>query len=124
MAEATPSPQQPPFQAPQDDIEYLASGTLARRRDGGCAGGAPPAGGAGGSEVEPLKPSGRQFYYRQNADYDSLIEACSRKLVAQPSNVRALMIRANSYVKKGAPGLWGRVPRDCTACAALQAPVT
>lgn len=108
MAEATPSPQQPPFQAPQDDIEYLASGTLARRRDGGYGGGAPPVGGAGG-EVELPKPSGRQFYYRQNADYDSLIEACSRKLVAQPSNVRALMIRANSYVKKGAPGRWGPV---------------
>ena len=32
-----------------------------------------------------------------------LLQACSQKLAANPSNVRALLIRASSYVKKGAP---------------------
>lgn len=106
MALATP-PQQPLSAETLagnagDELEFLASGSLARRRGGG-----------GGRLEAPQPPgSGRQFYYRQNADYDSLIEACSRKLVTQPGNVRALMIRANSYAKKGARRLCGggRVP--------------
>ena len=82
------------------DIEFLASGSLARRQGGG-------GGGEGGARLDAAAaggngpPSGRQYVYRQNADYDSLIEACSRKLTAQPGNLRALMIRANSYAKKG-----------------------
>ena len=90
--EVTP-PQQPAPQA--DDIEYLASGTLARRGTG---------------EAAAAASSRRQYVYRKNADYDSLIEACSRNLVAQPNNVRALMIRANSYRKKGAAAMHAAWP--------------
>lgn len=100
--EVTPSPQ------PYDiDIEYLASGTLARRSND-----ADPAAAAASA-------SRRQYVYQRNADYDSLIEACSRKLVAHPANVRALMIRANSYFKKGeAAGQFvgARPPPPLTAC--------
>lgn len=63
------------------DLEYLTKGVLIRRKDQGAP---------------------RQYVYKQNADVDSLIEACSRKLAAQPGNARALMIRASSYLKKGA----------------------
>lgn len=97
--EVTPPPSSSNVGQLDADIEYLASGSLARR----------PGGGAGVSGVARLDaavagtgpPSSRQYIYRQNADYDSLIEACSRKLATQPGNLRALMIRANSYAKKG-----------------------
>ena len=96
---ATPPPLQ---QQAQDELEYLAGGTLERRRDGTTPAAAVAATAAGtSSSAEPASRPARQFVFRQNADYDSLIEACSRKLMAQPSNVRALMIRANAYVKKG-----------------------
>ena len=97
VAERTPPPQAPASDDPE--LEFLASGTLARRQ--------PAAGNAvagSGSEAAAAGPAGRptrQFYFRQNADYDSLIEACSRKLAAQPGNTRALMIRANAFAKKG-----------------------
>lgn len=90
--EATP-PQQLLQPVDDSDIEFLASGTLERRRDAAVSGRS--AAKAEGSKSE------RQFVYRRNADYDSLIEACSRKLAVQPGNARALMIRANSYAKKG-----------------------
>ena len=93
-----------PPQPQQDaELEYLTGGTLARRRDGvgASASGVVGVAGGGGEAPAAAKPS-RHFCYRKNADYDSLIEACSSKLVSQPNNVRALMIRANSYVKKGA----------------------
>lgn len=85
MAGVTP-PQQPPNRA--DDIEYLASGSLTKRGEGERA-------------VAAAAAPSRRYVYRKNADYDSLIEACTRKLAVHPNNVRALMIRANSYMKKG-----------------------
>lgn len=89
------------LQPPDADLDFLASGTLERRRgDEGAPANGGAAGGGGGTGHGALPP-GRQFVFRRNADYDSLIEACSRKLVVQPNNVRALMIRANSYLKKG-----------------------
>lgn len=63
------------------DLEFLTKGVLIRNR------------------AEPQAP--RQYVYKQNADVDSLIEACSRKLEQQPGNSRALMIRASSFIKKG-----------------------
>ena len=97
VAEQTPPPQAPASDDPE--LEFLASGTLARRQP---AAGNSVAG--SGSEAAAAGPAGRptrQFYFRQNADYDSLIEACRRKLAAQPGNTRALMIRANAFAKKG-----------------------
>lgn len=44
--------------------------------------------------------SKRALYYRRNADYDTLITACSAKLSQNPRNMRALLIRASSYMKK------------------------
>lgn len=41
-------------------------------------------------------------------DYDRLIDACSRKLRENGRNVRALLIRASSYHKKGADSGEGR----------------
>lgn len=95
MTEATP-PQQLLQSVDDSDIEFLASGTLERRRD--AAASSRGAAAAEGSKAE------RQFVYRRNADYDSLIEACSRKLAVQPGNTRVLMIRANSYAKTGGLG--------------------
>ena len=90
-AELTPPPPAPGSDDPE--LECLASGRLARRQ--------PPAGeGGGGGATAAPGPAGRQFYFRQ-PDYDSLIEACGRKLAAQPGHTRALMIRANAYAKKG-----------------------
>ena len=47
----------------------------------------------------------RALYYRRNADCDRLIQACTAKLEAEPSNIRALLIRAASYTKKGTQSL-------------------
>eukprot|EP00879_Flechtneria_rotunda_P024796 GHRR01026312.1.p1 GENE.GHRR01026312.1~~GHRR01026312.1.p1 ORF type:complete len:217 (+),score=73.59 GHRR01026312.1:475-1125(+) len=53
-------------------------------------------------EEEARKSPNRVLYFRRNADYDRLIEVCSRKLHENPRNVRALLIRASSRLKKGA----------------------
>eukprot|EP00976_Prorocentrum_cordatum_P115064 1195950-Prorocentrum_minimum.AAC.1 len=42
----------------------------------------------------------RNYYYRKNAGVDKLIEACTQKLQINPTNTRALFIRASSYVKR------------------------
>lgn len=52
-------------------------------------------------EEEARKSPNRVLYFRRNADYDRLIEVCSRKLAENPRNVRALLIRASSTLKKG-----------------------
>jgi hypothetical protein len=52
-------------------------------------------------EEEARKSPNRVLYFRRNADYDRLIEVCSRKLSENPRNIRALLIRASSNLKKG-----------------------
>ena len=52
-------------------------------------------------DEEARKSPNRVLYFRRNADYDRLIEACTRKLRDNPRAVRALFIRASSYSKKG-----------------------
>lgn len=53
-------------------------------------------------EEEARKSPNRVLYFRRNADYDRLIEVCSRKISENPRNIRALLIRASSNLKKGA----------------------
>jgi hypothetical protein len=89
MAFTTPPPQ--PVIA--DELDFLASGSLSRRGNGG-----------GNSEAVSAHAWGRQYIFRQNADYESLIAACTCKLAAQPDNMRALMIRGNTFVVKGEQG--------------------
>lgn len=52
-------------------------------------------------EEEARKSPNRNLYFRRAADYDRLIEVCSRKLSENPRHIRALLIRASSYLKKG-----------------------
>lgn len=72
-----------------DELEYLSSATLTKRKDFLEA------------EEEARTAPNRVLYYRRNADCERLIQACTAKLVAEPGNVRALLIRAASYTKKG-----------------------
>jgi hypothetical protein len=39
---------------------------------------------------------------KKTAEFDRLIEICSAKIASQPDDHRALMIRASSFMKKGA----------------------
>jgi hypothetical protein len=86
----------------EDDLEQLQTGRLTRRKD------------FIDKEEEARKSPNRVLYYRRNADYDRLIEVCSRKIAADPSSVRALLIRASSYLKKGTPRCW--LSWDWTEC--------
>jgi hypothetical protein len=52
-------------------------------------------------EEEARKSPNRVLYFRRNADYDRLIEVCSKKINENPRNIRALLIRASSNLKKG-----------------------
>ena len=71
-----------------DELDYLSSATLTKRKDFL-------------DREEEARGANRVLYYRRNADNDLLISACSRKLEEDPSNIRALLLRAASYVKKG-----------------------
>ena len=73
----------------QDELEYLSSATLTKRKD------------FIDREEEARNAPNRVLYYRRNADNDRLIQVCTDKLQNNPRNVRALLIRAASYVKKG-----------------------
>jgi hypothetical protein len=73
-----------------DELEFLSSATLTRRKD------------FLDREEEAKSAPNRVLYFRRNADNDRLISACTKKLQADPHNVRALLIRASSHVKKGA----------------------
>eukprot|EP00878_Enallax_costatus_P032514 GHUV01035738.1.p1 GENE.GHUV01035738.1~~GHUV01035738.1.p1 ORF type:complete len:686 (+),score=191.39 GHUV01035738.1:330-2387(+) len=73
-----------------DDLDRLSKPILTRRKD------------FIDKEEEARKSPNRVLYFRRNADYDRLIEVCSRKLAENPRNVRALLIRASSNLKKGA----------------------
>lgn len=70
------------------DLVYLSSATLTRRQE------------YIDKEEEARRHSKRALYYRRNADYDTLISACSAKLTQNPRNLRALLIRASSFLKK------------------------
>ncbi|KAL3142922.1 hypothetical protein ABBQ38_003209 [Trebouxia sp. C0009 RCD-2024] len=76
-------------QSEQDELEYLSSATLTKRKD------------FIDREEEARNAPNRVLYYRRNADNDRLIQVCTDKLQGNPQNVRALLIRAASYVKKG-----------------------
>jgi hypothetical protein len=78
--------------AADDDLDALSRPILTRRKD------------FIDKDEEARKSPNRVLYFRRNADYDRLIEACGRKLRDNPRNVRALLIRASSYSKKGAEG--------------------
>jgi hypothetical protein len=98
-----------PGEGDLDELDRLARPTLTRRKD------------FIDKEEEARKSPNRVLYFRRNADYDRLIEVCSRKIAENPRNVRALLIRASSNLKKGAfggqsgavwgsLGSWGAVP--------------
>ena len=72
-----------------DELEYLSSATLTKRKD------------FIDREAEARNAPNRVLYYRRNADNDRLIQVCTEKLKSKPDNVRALLIRAASYVKTG-----------------------
>ena len=71
-----------------DELDYLSSATLTKRKDFL-------------DREEEARGANRVLYYRRNADHDRLISACTRKLQEDPHNVRALLLRATSHVKKG-----------------------
>jgi hypothetical protein len=62
---------------------------------------------ADSSELLPAKQTSarsvpsRVLYLKKNADYDALIQICTKKLAQAPRNIRALLIRASAYLKKG-----------------------
>ena len=72
-----------------DELDYLSSATLTKRKD------------FLDREAEARTAPNRVLYFRKNADCDKLIAACSKKLRADPGDLRALLIRASSCVKKG-----------------------
>ena len=72
-----------------DELDSLATGSLARRSEH-----------AGPGVVEPGMAPGRSYYF-QRADYDDLIAACTLKLEKNPSFTHGLMIRGKTYLKKG-----------------------
>ena len=71
------------------DLDALAKPILTRRKD------------FIDKDEEARKSPNRVMYFRRNADYDRLIQACSRKLATNPANLRALLIRASSHAKQG-----------------------
>lgn len=77
------------IQGDRDELDYLSSATLTRRKD------------FIDREEEARNAPNRVLYFRRNADCDKLIEACTDKLAVNSNNVRALLIRASSYIKKG-----------------------
>lgn len=88
-------------QSEQDELEYLSSATLTKRKD------------FIDREEEARNAPNRVLYYRRNADNDRLIQVCTDKLQANPQNVRALLIRAASYVKKGTCALQVKARATC-----------
>lgn len=83
------SEQEPTYH--EDELDFLAAGTLARRKEALAAGDADA----------KAAPQHRALYFRRNGDADRLFEAASRRLSRDPGCVRALMIRASVLVKKG-----------------------
>lgn len=77
------------MQAESDELDYLSSASLQRRKD------------FLDRDEEAKSAPNRVLYFRRNADNSRLIHACTAKLRADPRNVRALLIRASSYIKIG-----------------------
>ena len=90
------TPGHQPASSDVDELEYLSSATLTKRKD------------FIEQEAEARSAPNRVLYYRRNADNDRLIQVCTEKLKSKPDNIRALLIRAASYVKKGTSPLNGR----------------
>jgi hypothetical protein len=84
----------------KDELQFLCSATLTHRKP------------FLEREEEARTAPNRVLYYRKNADNDRLIEACTVKLRADPANLRALLIRASSQVKKGESINLGRQTPD------------
>ena len=74
--------------APVDELDFLTSATLTRRRDHL-------------HEPDARTAPHRALYFRPNGDADRLLAAASARLEAEPGCVRALLIRASVLVKKG-----------------------
>ena len=77
------------------DLDALSRPILTRRKD------------FIDKDEEARKSPNRVLYFRRNADYDRLIEACGRKLRDNPRNLRALLIRASSYSRRWVGGETG-----------------
>lgn len=110
MVSAISAPASPRNSRDDEELEYLSSATLTKRKDFLEA------------EEEARTAPNRVLYYRRNADCERLIQACTAKLAAEPSNVRALLIRAASYTKKGesaAPS----APAPCPPSTARKVPL-
>ena len=88
----------------QDELEYLSSATLTKRKD------------FIDREEEARNAPNRVLYYRRNADNDRLIQVCTDKLQANPQNLRALLIRAASYVKTGTADKHSMASHDEKSC--------
>lgn len=73
-----------------DELEYLTSATLTRRKEALAAG-----------DAQAHAAPHRALYFRRNGDAARLFEAASRRLAREPNCIRALMIRASVLVKKG-----------------------
>ena len=73
-----------------DELEYLAAATRARRKEALEAG-----------DARAHAAPHRALFLRRNGDAARLFEAASRRLARDPGCVRALMIRASVLVKKG-----------------------
>ena len=71
-----------------NDLDYLTGLTLQRH------------------DAEEAARSGgrRHFHVKRNADPELVIEACTRRLGANPNDVRAVYIRASSHFKQGRLG--------------------
>ena len=52
-------------------------------------------------DIEVTKSGGRRYFLKRNANPELVIAACTRKLGIDPTETRALYIRATSYFKIG-----------------------
>lgn len=75
----------------EDDLDYLTGLTLQRNDD------AVVDGGNGAKSGQ----RGRRYFLKRNADPELVISACTRKLAADPGEIRALYIRATCFFKLG-----------------------
>ena len=93
MGDAACTPEASTFGVPStsqaDELEYLSSATLTKRKD------------FLDREEEARGAPNRVLYYRRNADHVKLIAACTKTLEKNPKSVRALLLRGSSFVKQG-----------------------
>ena len=72
-----------------DELEYLSSATLTKRKD------------FLDREEEARGAPNRVLYFRRNADHVKLIAACTKTLDINPKSVRALLLRGSCFIKQG-----------------------